>query len=78
MEVNLISTCKYNKTNTHKITHNDSYPLKISNLDPNMQYTEKDLYSYMGTDLNDGIGATAATNILFVTLKATILYSYVV
>jgi hypothetical protein len=32
----------------------------------------------MGTDLKDGVGAPAATNILFVTLKAIILYSYAV
>lgn len=43
-----------------------------------MQYTEKDLGSHMGTDLKDGVGAPAATNILFVALKATILYSYAV
>jgi hypothetical protein len=30
----------------------------------------------MGTDLKDGVGAPTATNILFVTLRATILYSY--
>jgi hypothetical protein len=76
MEVNLISTRKYNRTHIHKITHNDNYPLKTSNLNPNMQYTEKDLCSHMGTDLKDGVGAPAATNILFLTLKATILYSY--
>lgn len=78
MEVNLISTRKYNRTHIHKITHNDNYPLKTSNLNPNMQYTEKDLCSHMGTDLKDGVGAPAATNILFLTLKATILYSYAV
>jgi len=78
MEINLIFTCKYNRTYIHKITHNDNYPLKTSNLDPNMQYTEKDLRSHIGTVLKDGVGAPAATNILFVTLKATILYSYAV
>jgi hypothetical protein len=78
MEVNVISTCQYNGTHIHKITHNKNHPLKTSNLDPNMQYTEKDLCSHMVTDLKDGVGAPAATNILSVTLKATILYSYAV
>lgn len=76
MEVNLITTCKNNRTCIHKITHNDSYALKTSNLDSKMQYTEKDLCSHMGTDFKDGVGAPAATNIRFVTLRATILYSY--
>lgn len=76
MEVNLISTCKNNRTCIHKITHNDNYPLKTSNLDSKMQDTEKDLCSHMDTDLKDGVGAPGGTNILFVTLRETILYSY--
>jgi hypothetical protein len=43
-----------------------------------MQYTENDPCSHTSTALKDGVGAPAAINILFVTLKAIIQYSYAV